>query len=147
MPQPVLLPGTGGSSPPLYPGVPAVAMGDSGVVPAAVGAVQPTIGMMAAVHPATQTTQPPPMLHAHGPAHAHGPSLYPGAAGSTPPHAHHPKLTALMRRQPVVLPPWGVGEAGGFSSMLEHVHEGDENEEERLETPPNSPTNAKMDVS
>ena len=124
-PQPVLLTGAGGSAPPLYPGAP---VADSGVVPAAVGAVQSTIGMMAAVHPTTQT-QPPPLLHAHGP------------------HAHHPKLTALMRRQPVVMPPWGVGEAGGFSSMLEHVHEGDENEEDRLETPPNSPTNGQMDVS
>ena len=118
--QQVFLAGQSHPQGPMCPGA------DTGVVTVAVGAVQPTIGMMAAVHPTTQIT-PPPLLHGVG---------------------HHPKLgPGLMRRQPVVIPPWGVGEPGGFSTRLEHVHEGDETEEEKLETPPNSPSNGQMDVS
>ena len=126
LPQPVLL-GAPGALPQQPPGMfhPA----DPGVVgggqPTAIGlGGQPNaIGLMAAVHPGPGT-HPQPQLH-H-------------------PHQQFPKM---MRRQPVVMSPW-VTDPGGFSTMLEHVHEGDETEEEaKLETPPNSPTNGKMDMS
>ncbi len=79
-------------------------------------------GMMAAVHPGTQAQAP--LLH-HGHAHKLG-----------------------MRRQPVVMSPW-VQDPIGFATVLEHVHEGDETEADagNTETPPNSPTNGKMDMS